>query len=370
MTAVLLPILKPLRHLWQRESIAVCKEISFHFKGGFAANHTLPVDYMINLLEGVRDLTYLTIAQQEGSVFNERFRPSKQIKDSVVVMCKPAEAGSFSQTLEFECVGEKLLPRFEPETICGKIKNFLIDLAQNANDKIVQTFPHVKMRIRALESVKKALPPSDSTLYVEVDDDPAINSKTIHAHCSAMADAARSVAEDYMTVVTGRLIRIDFEQKKLVIQHPVTRKLLDCFYNEEVESMLLENRRELIQVTGNVVMDDNDLPKEISDVVCIQEVDITPIELDDIPNNDHTLRFKEPTILTPVLDDSQQLFVVKDAHLGLDIFAYTRAEIIGDAKSEIAFLWNEYALAQDEDLTANALMLKKNLLSLLEVSNG
>lgn len=351
--------------------MAMCREISFHFKGGSAEEHTLPVDCMINLLEGIRDLTYLTLAQQDGTVFNERFRPSKQIKDRVTVVCKPAESGGYFQALAF-CSSGAQAPLFvdEPAEVCRKIKTFLVDLAQNAHEKVAQAFPNVKMRIKALESVRKALPPPDSGIYAEVDDEPLVSSKMIHANCSAMADTAKNVIEDYMTVVTGRLIRIDFEQKKLVIQHPVTRKPLDCYYNEEIEAMLLENRRELIQVTGNVVLDDNEMPQGISDVVCIQDVDLSPIEFGEIAQDGLRLRFKSPICFVPVLDDSQQLFVLKEERFGLDICAYTRGEIIEDAKSEIVFLWNEYALASDADLTEGALALKRNLLALLEASNG
>lgn len=347
------------------------REISFHFKGGSAEEHTLPVDCMINLLEGIRDLTYLTLAQQDGAVFNERFRPSKQIKERVTVVCKPAELGGYYQTVAFRS-GDNQASLFgdEPTVVCRKIKTFLGDLAKNAHEKVAQAFPNMKMRIKALESVKKAFPAPDSGIYVEVDDEPGVSSKTIHANCSSMADTAKNVIEEYMTVVTGRLIRIDFEQKKLVIQHPVTRKPLDCFYNEEIEVMLLENRRELIQVTGNVVLDDNEMPQGISDVVCIQGVDLSPIELSEIEQDGARLRFKSPTSFVPVLDDSQQLFVIEDERFGLDICAYTRSEIINDVKSEIFFLWDEYACASDEDLTEGALALKQSLLSLLEASNG
>lgn len=349
----------------------MCTEISFHFKGGCADNHMLPADHMINLLEGIRDLTYLTLAQHDGTVFNERFRPSKLIKTRVSVMCKLAQPGSYCQTLEFHS-GENQASLFgsDSEDTCKKIKAFLVNLAQDAQEKVAQAFPNIKMRIKAFESIQKAFPPPNSEFYVTIDNESPICSKIIHANCSAMTAAlVKNIIEDYMTVVTGRLIRIDFEQKKLVIQHPVTRKLLDCFYNEDIEPMLLENRRELIQVTGNVVLGDNELPQEISDVVCIQEVDLSPIGFGKISQDGQCIQFKSPISFTPVLDDSQQLFILKEEKLGLDICAYTRSEIIEDVKSEILFLWNEYGLAKDSDLTDNALILKRSLHTMLEVVN-
>lgn len=342
------------------------KDISFHFKGGEANAHTLSVDYVINLLEGIRDLSYLTVAQQGGTAYNERFRPSKQIKDSIVIRCKPAEIGSYAQTLTFDTTEPSLLPEYDPEVVCSKVKSFFVDLAHNAGDKIEQAFPNSKLRLRAIKSVRKAIPPADSVVYVDVDDDPAISSRSIHINSALMIEAVQNVVEDYMTVVTGRLTRIDFDQKKLVIQHPVTRRFLDCYYNEEVEPMLLEHPRELIQVTGNVVMDENDMPKEISDVVGIHEVDLSPIEVAFIEADGLKLRFKQPTSLRPELDDSEQLFVLRDTGLGLDFFAYTRGEIVADIQSEIVFLWKEYALADDAVLSDEALSLKRNILTRLE----
>ena len=219
------------------------------------------------------------------------------------------------------------------------------------------------MRRRALQDICKALPPSDSGIYVEVDNDPSLNSRLIHLHSSQILDEVQVVVEDFMTVVTGRLVEIHFEQKKLVIQHPVSRRSLDCYYNDEVESMLLKHPRELIQVTGNVRLDANDMPAEITDVLLIQEVDLSPAELDRIVSDGLELRFKKPVSLRPELDDTCQLFVLREPELGLDLFAYTRSEIVAELHSEIAFLWKEFAHADDAELTEQALILKRSLLA-------
>ena len=108
------------------------------------------------------------------------------------------------------------------------------------------------------------------------------------------------------------------------------------------------------------------MPREITDVVEIQEVDLSPIELEEVQADGLNLRFKSPNTLVPELDDSQQLFVLKESRIGLEIFAYTRSEIIADVQSEIAFLWREYALADDAELSQEALSMKRGLLDLLE----
>ena len=52
------------------------EKIEFHFKGGIAEQHQLPIKNMLNLLSNVEDLIYLLISNQKGLVFNERFRPN------------------------------------------------------------------------------------------------------------------------------------------------------------------------------------------------------------------------------------------------------------------------------------------------------
>ena len=136
--------------------------------------------------------------------------------------------------------------------------------------------------------------------------------------------------------------------------------------NEDIENMLFENRRQLVQITGMAILDDNELPKKITDVVCIQEIDLTPIVLDIIPYEEKQLKFTTPLVLTPALDDSQQLYTINYEYLGLNIFTYTRGEIVEDIEDYIVYLWEEYANEDDSRLTLDAIELKNKLLKLIK----
>ena len=54
----------------------------------------------------------------------------------------------------------------------------------------------------------------------------------------------------------------------------------------------------------------------------------------------------------------------------MDVYAPTRAALVNEIKSELAFLWEEYALSDDDGLTPDARALKQNLLAAMEASNG
>jgi hypothetical protein len=341
------------------------KRLEFHFKGGSAENRQLPIEFMINLLNNVRELTYLIVSQEKGISFNGRFKPPKQIKDNCVIKCELAKEGSYSQALSFEYTEQNIKP-FE------KIEETLQFVIDSDESKIIHSFPNAKMRSRVLSCVKQAFPQSDSDIYVEIaNGNSKLNSKVIQKNITAIIDKTQAVVEEHMTAVTGYLTSIDFAKRKMIIFYPVTSRSLDCFYNEEIEDMLLENRRQLVQVIGMAVLDENDHPREITDVVSIQEIDLSPIELDCICCECKSLRFKNRLVLTPVLDDSKQLYAMSYPEFGLETFAYTRQEIIDGIKSDIAMLWSEYAETADEALTEGAIELKQKLLSNIEeISNA
>jgi hypothetical protein len=344
----------------------MAEKMEFVFKGGSADEHQLPVELMINLLNNIRDLTYLIVAQEQGVSFNERFNPSRKIKNNYIIKCELPKDGSYALPVSFMYTGENLL--FEkPIKPVEYIKQILKSINDFDESKIFQFFPAAKIRAKVLTCIREAFPKPDNNIYLEiVDDNKKLNSRSIQKNLTNIIDNTKTVVEEYMTVVTGRLVSIDFEERKIIIIHPITSRALDCFYNEDIEDMLFENRRQLVQITGMVTLDDNEYPKKITDVVSIQEIDLSPVDLSDIDYGKKKLHFKQGLILTPALDDTEQLYTINYPELGLELFAYTRQEITNDAKADIVFLWDEYAKADDDSLTLDAKELKLKLINAVE----
>ena len=63
-------------------------------------------------------------------------------------------------------------------------------------------------------------------------------------------------------------------------------------------------------------------------------------------------------------------YALRDESIALDVYAPTVPELEAEAKSEIAFLWREYALADDDTLSLDALALKRTLLARFEAIPG
>ena len=343
----------------------MAEKIEFHFKGGSADAHQLPVELMINLLNNIRELTYLIVAQKQGITYNERFNPSKKIRDNYIIKCELPKEGSYTQAVSFDYIGDELL--FEPLKPGEYIKELLGFIVESAELKINQLFPNVKLRSKALSCIREAFPKPDNNIFLEIFDSKNVtDSRFIQKNLTTIIDRTQAAVEEYMTAVTGRLVSIDFEERKIIIIHPTTKRELECYYNEDIEDMLFENRRQLVQIIGVVTLDDNEQPKKITDVVSIQEIDLSPIDFNDIDYGEKKLHFKDSFILTPTLDNSEQLYTINYPELGLELFSYTRQEITNDVKSDIVYLWEEYAKVEDDTLTEDAKILKKKLLSAIE----
>jgi hypothetical protein len=110
--------------------------------------------------------------------------------------------------------------------------------------------------------------------------------------------------------------------------------------------------------------------KTTRDTARLRPVEPEPITLSAFKHGDIALRFKHPAAFTPVLDASGQVWIIENKRLGVSVFANTGAALARELKAELAFLWEEYALADDIGLTADAHALKQNLLATLEASHG
>ncbi len=167
-------------------------------------------------------------------------------------------------------------------------------------------------------------------------------------------------------IVTGKLVKIDFGARAITLLYPVTQRELVCYYDPSIEERLLQNRRELVQVIGTVVLDDQDNPKQITGVVEILDVDLSPFELSEFRYSGYRLKFHTPLEIIPTLDESQQVFCLEYSELGIDVYASTREELDFLLEAEIDVLWRNYALADDKELTPDAQELKDRLLGIIE----
>lgn len=98
----------------------------------------------------------------------------------------------------------------------------------------------------------------------------------------------------------------------------------------------------------------------------VRKFDLSPYSLSEVVLSDLTLRFKQPLLLEPHLDESGQYLCVEEASLGIDVVCHSRDEIEEALCEEMNVLWRQYALAEEGDLTPAASRLRDELIQSIE----
>jgi hypothetical protein len=163
--------------------------------------------------------------------------------------------------------------------------------------------------------------------------------------------------------ITGYLQAMEFENHRVTILYPENNRELECFYDTEWEPELIEARRGLVQVTGTVVVDADDLPLRISAVENIEPLEMSDFEVREVPWHGKRLIFNEPLLLALELTDSKQHLILKDDVFHIHVIAPTREDLLAELHEQIGVLWSEYALEDDGALSDAARALKLRLLS-------
>lgn len=331
----------------------------------------VPAHVLTQTLDGLQRLFHLLALQHEKKDTGKRDRADKTIIRKYSVLCSPPQKGSVVLSVQ---IGDPFSDLFASNDIGHVYRNFcgiVRSILENRISDLYKLLPDRIRRTRILKTFDSIVPKRNSGVALSIqgiDGTEILNSRQFH---TAYTECFPRSEERHSTLtVTGRLSEIDFDERKITLIYPETNRELECFYDDTVEDMLLQNPRELIQVTGIVTFDEDDRPKKIVEVEDIREVDLSPFRVDEIEFDNKILRFRNPMILNPRLDESQQLICLSEPRLGIDVFAYSRDELEKELGEQITFLWEDFANCDDAEMTAQAVELKKHLLESISFVEG
>ena len=336
---------------------------SFHIESGEPQGNVVPASVLVQILQNAQQAFELIGVHVEGRSINQRARVPAATSQRFQLICKLPELGCYALPVT---VGNST-ELFEPE-LAEKAFHIFRDVMERVSARnatgLSDALPDERIRRRVLEAVKGMAPRADAKWTLKLHDSTntafaSFDVQTITFVQDTLVPAAQREAS---RVVTGELKNIDFIERKITIIYPPTSKELDCLYDEALEDLLYERRRDLIQVTGRVLLDDQGSPKKIIDVTDIRDVDLSPLEISVVRHGAVNLRVAPALMLEPTLDDSKQLLCAEYPELVIAVFAPTREALLVELHEHLAMLWQEYAQAKDDDLDAIALQLKQTLL--------
>lgn len=318
-------------------------------------SHQISVETLTQVLTGLQKTAYLLAAAKLNLPVQKRFVPNKEIKNNYTLRCGVSEGGSYVIPIT-QC-------QTATDSVLNSVKELFIAVKDGSHEQILKLIPDSRYREKVLREMARYFPKSGSNWGLSFSahgQSIAIENKTVRNIENWLVPAEEI---DTVMTVTGEMIRIDFTKNIITLKYPPTNREIECSYVQDIEDSIIENRRELIQVTGCFTLDADGHPKTLSDVTRIEPVDLSELTFEKITQDDRELIFLSPLTLEPTLDESKQLFVITDDTLNINVYAQTREQLAEDLESELFFLWDEYAKEDSENLTPKANQLKLELLN-------
>ena len=345
------------------------RELQLKFWSKTTERNVVSVAVLTQSLQSLQRAVHLLGMHHEGKEVRQRARLSDEIKKRYVVLCQLPEEGSYTVPVMIGDTSQSLFAPVAVEAVTGNFHDLLSAIADKDGVRIRAVLPDHSYRISILRALRKMEPPKRSGVELALQsrsgDDLLVPTKVAKFVDDVIVG---HTADATVTTITGRLIGIDFDRNRLRLHYPPTSRELQCFYQPEVEHMLLDNPREFIQVVGQVVLDAEREPERIIEVEKIIEVDLSVIAVDGFDVGDKRVVAKQPVTFQPVLDETSQCYVLQDAPFGIQLLAGFREELETDLYDELDFLWRQYAAESDDELTEDALDLKQQMLGAFRVA--
>lgn len=348
-------------------------QFSFHLFGSQVGEHAIPVDVLVQVIENAQSAVELIGSYLEGRELRQRVKIPASLKEKYQLVCHIPVEGSYAVPLSLGNPRSEFFKQEDLDNAWNLFSRVVQGIGGRNVDEVKDSIRDSIFRRKLLECVKGMAPSPGSGWSVAIQKEDGVDLATFDSDTGSFVHSMlvpNDSIEDERVVI-GELKSIDFAQKNFKFIYPPTKRDLSCTYDESLEDMLYENRRSYIQVTGRVVLDDNDQPKEIHEVSDIQNVDLSPFNIEYIKVNGKLFKANKLISLVPTLDEGKQYLILSKEDIGLDVYAQTRESLLKELNEQFIMLWDEYALADDSELDAKARKLKKSLLeSFEEVSNA
>ena len=331
----------------------------------------VPAEILAQSIEGLQSLVWNFAFKREGQSIRKRLKLSQALKDRYTLRFSPPKEGSFSISARVATAEPDLVSEDFTGSVLGEVFDFSEAVLQRNKSRIFELMPDRSLRVRTLDCLRGFVPPPGSGFRFELSNGtlgPVLFDETARSRTEKLLadDGDSDSPEPAHQVITGRLQKVDFVAREMDILITPARRTIYCDYDESVEPLLFENRRDHIQVRGFVTLGEDRFPESISDVDYIGDLDLSPFVISTVDQVGFQLKFHRPLVLGPVLDETEQLIVLEHAELGIHVFAATRSELFEELTTQIGMLWAEYAKESPEELDAVARELRERLISQIQ----
>jgi hypothetical protein len=330
-------------------------------------SHVLPVQNLIQALEGLQRTIHLVAMMKEGREVRTRARVTRDIEERFQLHCEVPKEGSYYQPTFIAERDQSLFSVTEAKEVAEITRTLLGSIANGDERNFRKTVVDSAYRTPIIASLGKMFSGQGGHYRLSVEDKAGnVIVDSVSATDTLERFRQARLSPDTHSIVTGFFNKVDFKERKLSLLIPSTGRLISCLYEEDIEAVLLENARDLIQVVGTIELDEDGNPQRITDVQEVHPVNTDDIDLVELlPEYLKANELNNLRIVVELSEDSQTYFA-KLEDLGINQAAYTRSDLVDALEAELDFLWKNIAKEADENLTPKALLLKAELKKLFK----
>lgn len=341
--------------------------LQFRFSRPGDNTPAVPASVLIQTLEGAQRAIWLIALANENKDVKSRARIPAEIEQRYQLKCDVPKSGSYLLPAFVESLQPQLATMDQVATVLAKFESVASALQSQNKDAVAAQLPDSAIRRRVVDAFQQLAPKPGSGWRLEL----ARNGTVVRLDDTWQGSIRRmytlAETEPERETINGELIEINFADRQITIVPVGSNRRLQITYPEDLEDVLLENRRSLIQVTGRVLRGEDEEVKKMFDLESIGPLDLSPLEITEVEHRGVRLRLREPLHLQPRLSVENPRFVtIEETRLGLDAFAGTMSELVDGVAESLVVGWRNHALAPDEELSPKALELKHNLLAAMD----
>jgi hypothetical protein len=160
--------------------------------------------------------------------------------------------------------------------------------------------------------------------------------------------------------VMGRLMEVRVDQKRS-FQIDTVEGLVTCLYAPALEEKIVENIGRLVLVRGVMALERGKYNLSLKDEKSLEGIDWLP--LSDVKIGGKSIKLKEPIYLDVSYEDDNYIISNDRFHLRAEDSSLKAA--IAEINEEIEVLWEDYVEAGLDELSQDALDLRRELISAL-----
>ena len=337
--------------------------LRLHFDGVLTDGHTLPAPALVKSLQEFQRVVNLIAMQAEGREIRRRARRTREIERLYSLVCRLPETGGYALPIEIGRAGDKLFDARAVGIVADGVRRVIEAVGSGDEGKLIEAVPDSYYRKSVLKAFKAMQPPGHSGLVVHIEDFRGrrlLDGFSAADRLSKLLGRPGSDPVGAPGFIAGHLAKMEFQDRRLRLQLLGSGRALDASYSDDFEPVLLEHPRELIQIHGNVIYDDDGRPASISDIDEILEVDDSDLVVSTVNLENRSLKARVPLAFEVKFDLDAQSYEA-EGPFNILLGAQTRPELERDLEAELIMLWREYALIDPESLTPAAQRLRTDL---------